>query len=383
MVQYKGNLDRLEISDNMVSIIKIYIVFLNAIYILFKFNKSKKKVFFLSRQGNSASIDYKLIIKELEKKYPTYEIVVMTKKIEKKPLTFFIKNNAILFKQMYHLSTSEICIIDGYNLSVSVLKHKKELKIIQIWHALGGVKKFGSQIKEESKKMKINKALKQHENYDYIITSSKKTKNIYQEAFNYESNKIIEIGMPRIDYILQSEKENKQNIYKKYPEFKNKKIVLYAPTFRENNNYKIKELINGFDEDYTIILKLHPAIKIDLSSLNNNIYTCKEFTSLEILSVADYIITDYSAFSIEASLLNKKLYFYVYDYEEYLKKPGLNIDLYKYFNGYIYKQPKKIIEKIKQEEYDLNLVKKYRKDYVSNINEDVTEKLVEFIMEEK
>lgn len=360
----------------MIFIINIYIIFLNIIYLVFKLNKTKKKVFFLSRQTNNLSIDYKLIIEELEKKYPDYEVVCLTKKIEKKPLTFFIKSNILIFKQMYHLSTSEVCIIDGYNLSVSVLKHKKSLKVIQIWHALGAVKKFGYQISDS----KINKALKQHKNYDYIIGSSLRTKEIYKEAFGYDDKYILDIGMPRVDYILKN--KNKNKVLKIYPEFKKKKIVLYAPTFRENNNYKIEQLVNEFNNDFIVILKLHPAIKIKEENFNENVCLCKEFNTLELLSVADYVITDYSAISIEASILDKKLYFYVYDYEEYVKYPGLNIDLYNYFKGYIYKDPIKIVNKIKEDKYDFSLVKKYKKDFITNLNGNITKNLVNFIMED-
>ncbi|MDD2409534.1 MAG: CDP-glycerol glycerophosphotransferase family protein [Bacilli bacterium] len=367
----------------MIFIIKIYITFLNVIYSLFKLNKTKKKVFFLSRQTNKPSIDYELMIKEIKKEYPNYKIVFLTKKIKKNPFSFFIKNNYTLFKQMYHLSNSEICIIDGYNLYISILKHKKNLKIIQIWHALGAVKKFGVQIIKKPYAQKIAKVLKQHQNYNYIIASSKKTAEIYEKTFGYSKDKIIEIGMPRIDYILNSDSNNKKKIYKKYPKFKNKKVVLYAPTFRENNNYKINELIDKFNDDYILVLKLHPAINIELLYSRKNIYLCKEFNTLQLLSVADCIITDYSAFSIETSILNKPLYFYVYDYDEYLKDPGLNIDLNKYFRGYVFKRADNLVEKIQNGNYNLELVKKYREDYVSNINGDVTQKLIKFIIGDK
>ena len=47
---------------------------------------------------------------------------------------------------MYYLATSKVCVLDGYCIPASILKHKKKLKIIQIWHASGAIKKFGYQI---------------------------------------------------------------------------------------------------------------------------------------------------------------------------------------------------------------------------------------------
>jgi ATP-dependent DNA ligase len=48
-----------------------------------------------------------------------------------------------VLNEMFHLATSKYCIIDSYVIPVSILKHRNKLVIIQIWHALGAIKKFG------------------------------------------------------------------------------------------------------------------------------------------------------------------------------------------------------------------------------------------------
>ena len=57
----------------------------------------------------------------------------------------FISYGFYTLKTMYHVATSHVCIIDSYSLPISVLKHKKDLKVMQIWHAMGAIKKFGYQ----------------------------------------------------------------------------------------------------------------------------------------------------------------------------------------------------------------------------------------------
>lgn len=47
--------------------------------------------------------------------------------------------------------------------------------------------------------------------------------------------------------------------------------------------------------------------------------------------MADYVVTDYSAITIEAAALEKQIYFYVYDYEQYCESNGLNLDLFELF----------------------------------------------------
>lgn len=114
---------------------------LNLTYMLLKLFRTKNKITFLSRQSNVPSIDFKMLSEELKKQNPNVKIVMLTKKIEGN-----IKNKILyafhMFSQMYHVATSKVVVIDGYQIVVSVLKHKKSLKVIQIWHALGSLKKF-------------------------------------------------------------------------------------------------------------------------------------------------------------------------------------------------------------------------------------------------
>ena len=114
---------------------------MNAIYMIFKIFKTKNKVTFISRQTNKENIDFNLIIDRLQQKNPNMKIKILNKKLEKN-LISIIAYGIHMFEQMYHNATSRVVIIDGYCILISVLKHKKSLKVIQIWHALGSFKKF-------------------------------------------------------------------------------------------------------------------------------------------------------------------------------------------------------------------------------------------------
>ena len=57
----------------------------------------------------------------------------------------YLKFSAVMFKSMYHLATSRVCVLDSYWPPVSLLKHKEELRVIQIWHAIGKIKQSGLQ----------------------------------------------------------------------------------------------------------------------------------------------------------------------------------------------------------------------------------------------
>ena len=118
---------------------------MRVIYFFIKlFTRQKEKVTFLSRQSDTMSIDFKLL-KEMFNKETTLKIEVLCKKIPDN-LGGQIGYCFYIVKCMYHIATSKACIIDGYNIPVSSLKHKKGLEIVQIWHAMGAIKKFGYQI---------------------------------------------------------------------------------------------------------------------------------------------------------------------------------------------------------------------------------------------
>ena len=358
----------------------IGIFFMKIIYFFMKLFKTKNKIVFISRQSDKLSLDFSLLKEEIEKN-SNIELVFITKKVEKNFRSVF-KSIFIMLKQMYHLATSKVCVIDGYNITVSVLKHKKGLKIIQIWHSLGAIKKFGYQSLITNKQKETAKVMHMHENYDYILSGSDAMTKYFAKAFNYPESKFYSLGLPRIDYILKTEKQNKIKVYKKYPEFKNKKIILYVPTFRDNNNYQINKLINSIDlKKYILIIKVHPNMDYKIDK-KDNVYTCDNISSLDLLCVSNYVITDYSAISIEAAVIDKPIYLYVYDYDEYKENPGINTDLYSDLKGYVFKDPKELFDKLNKTKYDMKVLEGYKKKYLCNTDGTVTKNIVEFILEQ-
>ena len=130
---------------------------------------------------------------------------------------------------------------------------------------------------------------------------------------------------------------------------------------------------------YLFILKVHPNTKTKYR-ISNCVYDCREFSTLQLLSVADYVITDYSGISLEAASLKKPVYIYGYDFEDYQKDPGMNYDLKKEFGKYFFEDAHALYECIAHEKYDKQVVIDYFNKYVVQ-TQDVTQKLVDLIIE--
>ena len=114
----------------------------NFIYFFFKLLPTKNKITFISRQSNVPSVDMILI----ENKLPKDIKVVKLCKMLESGIVNKIKYLFHMIVQMYHIATSKIVVLDTYCILIGILKHKKSLKVIQMWHALGSFKKFGKSI---------------------------------------------------------------------------------------------------------------------------------------------------------------------------------------------------------------------------------------------
>ena len=329
-------------------LLKIFDLLINIIYLPFKLLKVKNKVTFISRLSNNIPLDYKLIVDELSQK-KDLNIVILCSKLYKIRISTIFKAAFFSIKSVYHIATSKVVVIDTYNMAVSMLRHKKSLKVMMTWHSLAAVKKFGYQTigMESGWSPTLATGLKMHKNYDAILSGSEEMTKYFSLAFNYPESYFLNIWLPRIDYLFENKDVIKKRIKKEYPNLLKKKVILYAPTYRTGENDNTQNLIDTTDfSKYNLVIKAH--MRQDLDFNKDSVYTCKKFKAIELLTVADYLITDYSAISIEACVLDVKTFYYLYDLEEYERTTGLNIDLYKEMPGYTFKEINELYQKMNE-----------------------------------
>lgn len=363
-------------------LLKIMIPILNIIYLFYKILPTQNKIVMISRQSNKINKDFDLIGKKLSKKY---KVVYLCKTLDggvKSKTKTKILYGLHMFTQMYHLATSKVCILDSYCPTVSILKHKKSLTIIQMWHSIGTMKKFGWGIldKKEGSYSDIAKIMKMHKNYDVVYASAEAYKEHLSIGFNISIDKIKTYTLPRIDLLNDKKYKDqiRKKIYKKYPQLKKKKNIIYAPTFRKNEsefNKHLEDLIKNLDlKKYNLILKLHPLSKVKIN--NKKIIVDKKFSTFEMLFIADKLISDYSCVIYEAGVLDIPLYFYNFDIENYEVVRGLALD-YNELPGYSEKTAKELVKKI-EEPYDMEYLKQFINKYVENTKK-CTDKIVKDI----
>ena len=368
----------------MIVLINLFKIFMNFIYFFIKLFPTKNKITMISRESNSEVLDFRLLREEIERRND-FQVVVLCKKLEG---NFFNKIGYLfhMFKQMYHIATSKIVVLDTYCICISILKHKKSLKVVQIWHSMGTMKKFGYSAMglEEGRSEKVSNLMNMHKNYDYIFASSEAYKDHLAKGFNYDEKYIYTFPLPRYDLLISKEydKECKKKIYSKYKRLKKKENILYCPTFRKNNNSlenALKELIDAVDySKYNLIIKLHPLDETYIDIDNDSVIFDTTFSTSDMLCVSDYVISDYSCVIYEASVKNIPIHFYNYDYDEYETRRGLAIDYYKELPGVISSSPREIINGIKYTEKDMEKLVKFSNKYVKP-TKSATGDIVEFL----
>lgn len=345
--------------------------------ILYWVKIQENKITFISYKSEKLENDFKLIAKKLEKE-DRYNLVYVLIKYQ----NTLIGNIKYLFncvKQLYHINTSKIVILDYNNFVVSNFKPKKT-KVIQVWHASGAIKKFGNDIK---RKYEIK-------NYDYILSSSKIWINIYSSAFNVPKESVIPLGIPRTDILFNSKKlkKYKNDILKKYPKIRNKKVVLYAPTFRGDpingvsyQKIDLKYIKNKLGDDYIIIYKLHPWLEeVNMYDENDDgIINGNKESIKKLFAVTDYLICDYSAVIFDFSILEKPMIFFVPDLQEYKNDRGMYEEYEKIMPGPICKNEEDILMAIEKDSFNLEELKEFKNKYFDFKDGKSTERVVDFI----
>lgn len=337
-----------------------------AIYAGMKLLPVQKKVVLITREPRQISADFELLQESLKRKHPGHRVIV----IKHNKLSPSYIGRAL--REMYHLATCDGCLVDGYIIPVSILNHRKDLKIGQIWHALGAIKKFGhlASGRREGLAPRVANSIRMHENYSFICASGSYTAATYAEAFGVPPEMVQPLGMPRVDYLLDDagNAARRARILQHHPQLAHGKTVIYVPTFRRGQQVSYLELAAAFDGDLgNLVMLPHPADRTPVPESNGVIIGTGDFGILDWLSVADVVITDYSAITYEATLRDIPLVFWPYDMDYYLKARGLALDYFAEVPGPIATSAAEAVSTaLALEDTDYNEFRSRHLDFVTN-----------------
>ncbi|MEH7129895.1 CDP-glycerol glycerophosphotransferase family protein [Neobacillus drentensis] len=356
-----------------------YLLIFKCVFSIFSLVPLKNKTTFVVSFGDNSQYVYEEIRRQ---KIPMKVVFLCEEKAfhkfndarEGTVLLFEVRHLIHWVRAVFHLATSRYLFIDNYFGFLAAVTLKKEVQCIQLWHASGAMKKFG--LEDESVKTRSKKAkqrfLQVYSKFDQVVVGSDIMAEIFIKSFHLKRENILPTGIPRTDFYFNEEAKQKAKatLIHKHPVLKEKKVILYAPTYRDdqlihfNLVLEIEKMARELGKEYILILRLHPAIKnildysncypdfvIDLSS--------DRYEINDLLVVADYLITDYSSIPFEFSLLRKPMIFFTYDLEEYKRDRGVMGEFQEHLPGPMVKDTESIIDIIKNNRFDLNIVEYY------------------------
>lgn len=351
--------------------IAFYLAVLRAVFNIFKLMPLKEKTIMLTSFGDN--MEY--VIDEV-KKQTSSEIFILKeprckkafKNIESDHIVDFTPRKVFsLFRGMYHLATGKYIFIDNYHVVLAACNFRSAVKCTQLWHANGAVKYFGYRDKtiKERPKSAHKRFKKVYSRFHNLAVGSDEMAYIFGEAFGADDSRMLKTGVPRTDFFYNKQAVDNaaEQIRTALPELTEKKVLLYAPTFRdaefdvEKIHLNIELMKKSLGSEYHLLLKLHPAVK--LSGFNNDEFVTDVSDGFEINSLlvfADILITDYSSIPFEFSILNKPMIFFPYDLKEYEKERGIWFHYESYMPGPIAYNTEAIIKAVQENDFDMQKI---------------------------
>lgn len=358
----------------------------------------KKRVFCIMTHDDGEGSNVSIVARALKAKEEGYSFSFITKSDTQtvKSLRGIRTMLNFFFCKPYELSRAEIVLLDNVFIPFAYLKCKKGTKVVQLWHGTGTIKKFGQDVNTGKLKELEKRA---NANITHLIVNSQATKKIYAGAFGVKLDRIYPIGLPKTDELfirmkkIEVAKRNpdKEYLYKKYRIPSDKKLILYAPTFRdkEEQNPKlielIKELSKELPEEYYLGLRLHPFIAeaFRQEQLENRICQLSFEKDVNTLLMAtDLLITDYSSIAFEYCLTKQPMIFYAYDFDDFSDVGrGFYYDYESYVPGPVAYHCQEVVELIKENRFPNDQIINFIQDNYKYTDGNATQRLIELLKE--
>ncbi len=358
--------------------VSLYLFMFTTFFKLSKlFPLQNKVTFVVSFSENNKSVYKEMLRQEFscrtlflttEKMYPLF-----SKYKDATTLLFELKKPFDFLRSIFHLATSKVIVVDNYYGFLSKSAFKPSVECIQLWHANGAIKKFG--LEDPSIETRNKRAMARfksvYNRFDKVVVGSEAMADVFKQAFGTSDGKILRSGMPRTDVFFDRSAKAKAEtkLLRQFPVLKVKKVILYAPTYRENQlldaelRIDLKSLAAQFADEYVLLLKIHPAVKNKIkipSELSHFVYDFSSYHQLnDLLFVTDILITDYSSIPFEYCLLNRPIIFFLYDLEEYEKERGIWDDYLTFLPGPIAYSSEEVTTIIKNDQFDLGRIRSF------------------------
>ena len=354
----------------------------------------ENKVLFLEMRFTKLSNSFELIYKALEEsgEYDLKCSYVQFNFIRGREFTQRVN------EMLKELATAKYVFVDDASLILSSIPLRKETVANNLWHACGAFKKFGrstAELKFGSSAATLDK-YPNYGNLTHVTVSSPEVIWAYEEAMHLPKGIVKATGVSRTDQFYDKEfvESRKQKLYEIMPEAKDKKVILYAPTFRGHvatasspDRIDFERFCRELGNEYVIVCKHHPFVKnppIIPEELQHFARDLTKYLSIEdLLCCADICISDYSSLVFEYSLFEKPMIFYAYDYDNYCDWRGFYYDYSEFTPGPVVQTEDELLNSIKNidTQFDKQKVIDFKEKFMGSCDGHATERIIALMKE--
>lgn len=352
--------------------------------------KAKKHILFLSEKDEKLALNMEAVYQRMLERGLDKDYVI----------DFSLRNSAV--KKYSKLSTARmtlqvakasIILVDDHVPLFDRLMLDKDTRLIQIWHAGAGFKGVGY---SRWGHFGCPGVFSCHRQYTYCLSGSKAISHFFSEQFGILDEQIIPTGMPRMDAYMDPvhREETCRMLYERYPQFKDRHVVLFAPTYRgqtRKNAYYPYQLIDFeglyrycLEKDAVILFKMHPWVASEVpikEAYQDRFFNLNDYPSInDLFYITDLLITDYSSSMYEFLLMNKPMLFFPFDKNQYATSRGFHRDYDSNVPGKICKTFDELLRAMNAEEYEFEKVGQMLAQYFDNVDTHNCDRVIDWLV---
>ena len=293
------------------------------------------------------------------------------------------------------LASADIVFLDDYHPFVYFVDFPTDVKVVQLWHAIGSFKTIGFSRKRANQE-EHRRTSRAHRGYTHVIVSADVDKPHYADAFNMPEDRIFATGIPRVDGFLNEESlaQARRAFFERFPQARGKRVIVFAPTFREDDirkaTYDFSQLDFAGIADYCrksnalFMLKFHqythgfagvPAGMEDVIVLADGIREVND-----LLPAADLLITDYSSVLYEAALIDVPTVFFPYDLDYYEQTRGFYEPYESFVPGPIVRTPEDLVAELSYAG-DQARIDAFKRRHFAHFDNHSSDRVVDLVLE--
>lgn len=288
----------------------------------------------------------------------------------------------------YWLATAHYVFLNDNFMPMADLHFHKKAVIVQLWHAQGAFKRFGQSLAlDPATKKRLQKG---NQRLTFAVCSSEAVVPIYAQALGLPNERVLPLGSAQADYFFRRHDvaAMRERLDAAYPAARGKKLVLYAPTFRDTPAEDAQILANldaalfeqTLGAQYHLLVRLHP--QVHTAALPQSVSDATAWGDVrELALLCDILVTDYSSICMEFAWLNKPCIFFAYDLAQYETQRPFYFPYEAYVPGPVVTTFSAVVDAVKAEAFAPQKRDAFRQTNFGTPQPDAAKRIVETVLQ--